>query len=656
MGRVAETTAPRAARGFIGRERELETLATLARDGGRVAWIVGPGGVGKTALLREFTRRLAAGHAHVWVDRAPARPSAIVASAVEELGLPRVQRLGDLLAQGVVLVIDELERVPTLEGWIADELARVPPAAGLLIVASRGAPGRDWLDPSLSARVHVVSVGNFDRAESHRYLAFRRVRVARRDELAAYTRGHPLALALAAESPDRPMLDPEAPQPELVRRLLDGLVDRTISAAEREALECIAIVPALNEALLSHLLGAPASEPFAWLRQRPYVRATRDGLVLHELVRDALVLDQSWREPDRAQARRAAAMEFYARSLEEGRGDPWERARALGWLFSQLPEVRRTFQTASEDLHLDELRRTDLDAVAQIVESVDGPETRRVWESSLALQPAAATVARDARRKVAGMWLELVVGDGYELSAIDPATRIVSLAARRLGLSGLARGSVQRLQLDASVGRELGPTIHLRVAHDARVLLTTPGLAARWIVAPAELRWAKVWERRGYVRLEESFVLDGRTCAIWQLDLRGDRAAAYVRAAFAGAGTVASRQERPLDLSAVREALELAVDPAGFSSAALAGWPVLAAEPATERAERFRAIVRSELDAMAHTLRGEKWRRAIVETYLVLPRRAQEDVAEHLGLPFRTYRDHLTAGLVELVRRLALRR
>ena len=142
--------------------------------------------------------------------------------------------------------------------------------------------------------------------------------------------------------------------------------------------------------------------------------------------------------------------------------------------------------------------------------------------------------------------------------------------------------------------------------------------------------------------------------------MRATRGAAYVRAAFVGAGAVAHERPAPrptIDLRAIREALLALADPTAFARSSCSQLAALADVPsgdAAARATRFREIVERELLQMATTGRGARQRAAIAATYLRLPgaNPSQEQIAEALGVPFRTYRDHLTQGLAELVRRL----
>jgi hypothetical protein len=87
---------------------------------------------------------------------------------------------------------------------------------------------------------------------------------------------------------------------------------------------------------------------------------------------------------------------------------------------------------------------------------------------------------------------------------------------------------------------------------------------------------------------------------------------------------------------------------------ALAANPLLRTRVVRERAgerpasEVLSGLLREAVDAQRRDPRGEKPARALECTYL-RPAPTQEAAAELLGLPFSTYRGHLTRGLERVV-------
>ncbi len=110
---ISNTNLPRPASSFVGREKEVEEVVSLLRDGARLLTLTGPGGSGKTRLAIEAAAELVpefkAGV--FWVGLAPLRDPALVTDTI-------AQTLGakDGLAvyieeRELLLLLDNLEQV-----------------------------------------------------------------------------------------------------------------------------------------------------------------------------------------------------------------------------------------------------------------------------------------------------------------------------------------------------------------------------------------------------------------------------------------------------------------------------------------------------------------------------------------------------------------
>jgi len=110
---ISNTNLPHPASSFVGREREVEEVVSLLRDGARLLTLTGPGGSGKTRLAIEAAAELVpefkAGV--FWVGLAPLRDPALVTDTIgKTLGAKDglADHIGD---RELLLLLDNLEQV-----------------------------------------------------------------------------------------------------------------------------------------------------------------------------------------------------------------------------------------------------------------------------------------------------------------------------------------------------------------------------------------------------------------------------------------------------------------------------------------------------------------------------------------------------------------
>ncbi|AYA15486.1 ATP-binding protein [Streptomyces alfalfae] len=283
---------------FVGREAELRLLRdALAGTPGAptVLYVHGPGGIGKTALLRRYAQEArAAGRPVVHVDgrTVPGTPPAFEAAAA------------GAREPGTLLLIDTFEQCQDLEGWLHEEFLLDLPEDTVVVVAGRLAPDVRWsADPGWAGLLAPVPLGDLDAGEARRLLVRKGVAADRHQPLLAFAAGHPLALVLAAHvagTENAGLVAPGdwTPAPETIAHLLRQVLGALPGPRHRLALEICAQAHLTTETLLRAVAGEDAPELFSWLRDQPYVEHCAQGLFPHDVVREALAADLRWRDPD----------------------------------------------------------------------------------------------------------------------------------------------------------------------------------------------------------------------------------------------------------------------------------------------------------------------------------------------------------------------
>ncbi|MCP2339039.1 ATP-binding protein [Actinomadura rupiterrae] len=761
-------------RGFVGRRAELARFrAVLAgTDDARVLFVHGPGGIGKTALLRQFAWLAGrAGRRTIWLDgrETPADASAVLAAlslerygtvpsirvgglAVERdrNGLPSERvgpvpsigdgavmsdRDGDGLPLGrngavpsgmdtnvapgqdarasggrdgdVLLVVDTFEGLRTLERWLRDELIPSLPDRWIVALADRDRPSAAWrADPGWRELLADLPLRNLDADEAGELLDRRGLAPGRRDAALAFTRGHPLALALVADLPPRDGPAPAA-EPEVLATLLKAFVDRVPSPAHRRALETCALVMTVTEPLLaavldpdgrdpsvpsddSALTGAFRTQPdayrthstgyppqpgrrpgaddgradaaavFEWLRGLSIVEHGPRGLVPHDLVREVLAAELGWRDP-------AGREEIRARVADHLR----DRLR------SAPPAIRQTLLLDLVYLHRDRsVLGRFLPGPAGLDEgrfavtppaSGDWP-VLRAWvvrhegEASAAYfdlwqerQPDAFRVVRADGGDPAGfctvLKLEQVApGERRDDPAVLGAfTRLTGDAALR----GDETAELVRFWMAADTHQALSPVQTFITLHMARAALSTPFLAATFLPFTDPDFWADGCARLGYERLPEAdFEVGGRHHGVYWHDWRRESPLAWLSGLIereTGEPLPAAGAE-PLSRVAFAEAVREALRGLGRADG-LRDNPLLttslALRPGMSPEAALRSAIEDAADELAASPRDLRAHRALHHTYL-RPAPTQRDAAELLSLPTSTYRRHLATGIDRL--------
>src|SRR3954470_3695476 len=184
--RLAEADEER----FVGRRRELALFDRLLVEDppAHVVLLHGPGGLGKSTLLREVARRgRARGFDPVMVDGRALDP---VPGEIER-ALAGVEELWRPL-----ILLDTFERIEALGGWLRERLLPGLPAGAVVVLAGRRPPDPDWMQggwESLVVEMPLAPLAEEDALELIHAHGVGREGTAR--ELLLWAEGSPLALS-----------------------------------------------------------------------------------------------------------------------------------------------------------------------------------------------------------------------------------------------------------------------------------------------------------------------------------------------------------------------------------------------------------------------------------------------------------------------------
>jgi hypothetical protein len=445
--------------GFVGRREQFEQLERLVQEGSgvRVLLITGVGGIGKTTLLQAFRR---------WaIDRG------IPVSLVDARDLPSEagqlrgaldERLPDP-REGGLLMLDTFEHIAAQERWLREHYLPQLPAGARVVVAGRWTPATAWsVDPGWAALTHVERLADFTLQETAECLSRHGLDSGWAERIQAFTRGHPLAVALAAQvlrrDPDRRLEMEETP--EIVRALVSHQIDDAPGETEQHALYSAGLARNLTEDLLEGMLRLEdARQTFVWLRQQSFMREGPRGLQPHELVGEALRVELKWRDP---QLHRDLIRRAMAHLLARLRQDTSEHAfMDLLYPLREFPPMR-VLATLEQDtgLYSDLAGGADLPELSELVEHYEGATSRAWFEFWAARQPEGIVVVRDAHQRVAGFNFCLDVTAPDEAAREDPAVRLFTdYLAHQAPLRRGERAHLFRFYIDRESHQAMAPAM-----------------------------------------------------------------------------------------------------------------------------------------------------------------------------------------------------
>ena len=407
---------------LFGRQQELERLTDWILTGPAVVQVYGQPGSGKTSLLRALTRRLELrGIPVAWLNAALTRANAEVVQAFFR-ELPDSSE-GD----PAVLVVDDFDmHAPLHPVYWQRLLPSLCPNTRVVLASSVAITGAH--SPSREHTLSVVALRPFDDATSRGFLGALGVPDNRREELIAWTGGLPLLLATLADfagDQEENALRPPDDRQRALGATLVKVLSETPSDEHRQALWASALPMVLSERLLASMLDHPRSnECFRWLRTRPYIEQTAEGLVVHRSFREPLLDSLMQQAPLLHRDYLIRAGHFHiARTTGHNTRD--RVGAATAHFFTQrrmYPLSRHSQALARSELFEDAYAERDAAAIDQIVAQQVGRASvplARLWRER---QPEQLRVFRnndgDARAFVQAV---VVTGGGKEDAAGDPA-------------------------------------------------------------------------------------------------------------------------------------------------------------------------------------------------------------------------------------------
>ena len=671
------------ARRFVGRAPELELFAArleassrseIARDRDAlfsVLWVHGPGGIGKSTLLRNLTaaaRKADFTVAEVDGGRVMPTPAGIRAA----LRQPAERR---------VIMFDAAERLQPADSWLREEFLPALPAETLVVIASRRPPDAAWLaDPGWRDLLRVISLRNFSPDHTRVLLEVEGISTQLLDQVMALTHGHPLAVSLLIDAVRRsgPMADVPATLqdlPDVVTALLNRLVDQAPTGRHRAALQVSAHAAVTTEPLLRAVLPADpqeASDLWDWLRDVTIMEDAHSGLRPHDVARDVLEAELRWRDPDTYADIHRRLRGYLVDQVKSSAGNPDALQHAAADLIFLIRDhpiggAHWDWEALDEGLEQKPVEPEEAEVIIAMTRTTQGEQQADLAAHWLDCQPEAFRVFRDPDGEIAGYAARLALHLARpEDIAVDPGTTALWAYAQQ---HRTPRPGEQVLAWRFLVDRDPDER-HPRISgtmfgawHVSDILLR-PTTAWEFDACYTDLEhWEEFFNHWDFVHAPEADYIVGTTryvafahdwrrvgVADWLERTAARELGEQVSVSPTASAAVLSHEEFA---TSVKQALRSLHQPqALLRNPLLASGMVQSAlreHPENRPDQILRALILDAAQVLKSDPRAESQYRVLDRTYL-RPAPTQEKAAEVLDLPFSTYRryrDHATEAITD---------
>jgi len=406
---------------FIGRKKEIDILLH-AFDSPElpfvVAYIHGPGGIGKSFLIRNLMSRITDKGGHVaFLDCRQSEPTinGYLSGLGKALGLPEEQpTLEDLIlyiaksTDRTLICLDQYENFILMDTWLRQVFIPALPDTTLTVMASRYAPKTSWLTTEGWQDLFTeIELSEFSEEESIQMLKTRNLDKDQTERVKQFAHGYPLVLELgAAAMRSQPDLDVHSGPPVKIITQLSQVLLSDLSPAKMEAVQAMSTVRWTTEPILRALLNLENVQTvFNELAELPFVFPTQEGLILHEVFQEAVSRDLSSRDPERYNFYRSRAWRFFSKESQKAREHHlWHLTADMLYLIEN-PVIREAFfPKGSSEYVLQPAVEEDYEEIIEIAHNEETKEAADLVEQWLNHHPESFFVAKGSDTKVAGFY------------------------------------------------------------------------------------------------------------------------------------------------------------------------------------------------------------------------------------------------------------
>ena len=403
---------------FVGREEELGLLfQTLSQDGPLVVYLHGIAGTGKTTLLDAFTRRArSTGATVIRLDCQSIEPteagllSELAVATGRAPGSPRdvAARLGQVGTR-VIVALDTYEAFRLMDSWLRQSFVPLLPDNVRFILCGREGPVAAWLSaPGWHGLFKDIQLDSLDQRSALEMLSRAGVPPEEAKHLETICHGHPLALTLAASL--QPSDGASALNASVGQRIVEELsrmyVADIADVQTRRALQASSVVRRVTVPLLAAMLpDLSPQDAQERIRALPFVQADKDGLRIHDAVREAVALTLRAENPREYRQYRRSAYRYFTSDLRTAAPSELWRCTADLLYLLENPVVREAFfPTGAQEYVVEPAQARDEPRILEIIDRHEQPAVAGWLAKWWTRAPETFAVTRDHKGVVVGFY------------------------------------------------------------------------------------------------------------------------------------------------------------------------------------------------------------------------------------------------------------
>jgi hypothetical protein len=417
--RIGDIVATHIPADCIGRENELALLERLlADDGPVIAGVHGIGGIGKSTLLSAFAARAKQlGAAVISLDCRTVEPTergflselSTVVGAELRNSEDAAHALGRIAGR-VILMLDTYERFRLMDSWLRQVFV---PSLGnnlRIVLCGRDPMMTGWLTaPGWHGLVLTLALDTLNDRDALDLLARSQVSAADARQIMRLTRGHPLALKLAAAAAGggRRTADLEsAVLPHVVEELTRLYVAEIGDAFTRRVLNAASVVRRTTVSLLGAMLpNASPQEAYEQLRALPFVAISREGLHVHDTMQRTIAAALKAADPATyREHRRAAWRQLRAEFRNVGASETWRYTADMLYIIENPVTHNAFFPPKADLLAVEAASAADGPAIEAIMARHEGDEAAAWLRGWWRRAPRTFRIVRDQHGVLTGFY------------------------------------------------------------------------------------------------------------------------------------------------------------------------------------------------------------------------------------------------------------